>query len=68
VSTPDPRVFGPAQPPPDGLVLSENLSGEFITNWFCEPPPLGGRFRCLRDEWLDGSPPQRNIYEIEVLP
>lgn len=49
-------------------LLSENLTGEFIVNWFCEPPPLGGRFRCLHDEWTDGDPPQRSIYEIELIP
>ena len=50
------------------VAIDPDEGAGFITWWFCDPPPKGTTFRCLRDQWatVDGTP-VRSIYEIEQL-
>lgn len=51
----------------DPLLIEENEEGGFTTHWFCEVPPMGSKFKVLRDHWRGTNErPVREIYEIEV--
>lgn len=54
---------------PDKPTLTEqDPSGNFTTEWHCEPPGPAIAFRVLRDEWRDtGQGPLRVIHEVEII-
>ena len=29
-------------------------AGPYTVVWACDPPPIGGRFRAIRDRWFPG--------------
>jgi hypothetical protein len=49
-------------------VLTEDSGPHgWVTEWFCDPPAEGARYRVLREEWQDSDEkPVRSIYEVAV--
>lgn len=47
-------------------ILSED-SGEYTTEWYCEPPPGATPFHVLKEEWAcpEGTA-VRKIYEVKL--